>query len=333
MGESKNLWVWIETNPDNTPKNVGLELLNPGKKLAAELGGKLVAVVIAEDAGIAAKAAGNYGADLVIAVEGPEYKEFSNDAYSAALSHLIEKYGPDTFLIGATANGRSIGPRIVGRTKARLIADCKQIGIDEETGGIAWTRQSFGGTLMSVVVCKDHKPQMGAVRPGVFKKSEFDERDVEIVKESFSFDPKDIRTRVVEVLAEVSENVDLEGADIIVTGGRGVGGSEGFDVIRSFAKSLGAVVGSSRAAVQEGWIPHAHQVGQSGKSVSPRVYIACGVSGAVQHVAGMKSSETIIAINSDPDAMIFSVADYGIVGDLFKVLPILEEELKNKLNA
>lgn len=327
---TKDLWVFIETNPDSTPKNVGLELLSPGKHLASEQGGKLVAVVIAEDTSIAAKSAAGHGADYVIAIEGPEYKHYSTDAYTAAFAHLIDKYEPLTLMIGATGNGRDLAPRVAGRVQTGLTADCTQLDIDEETGCIAWTRPAFGGNLMAVILCASHRPQMGTVRPGVFKKPAFVERDVEIVKESFSVGPKAIRTRVVEVLTEVSEKIDLEGADIIVTGGRGVGSAEGFDVIRSFAKSLGAVVGSSRAAVEEGWIPHAHQVGQTGKAVSPRVYIACGVSGAVQHVAGMSSSETIIAINKNPNAMIFSIADYGIVGDLFKILPILQEELKNK---
>ena len=331
---TKDLWVFIETNNDNTPKNVGLELLNPGKKLAQEQGGKLVAVVIAEDTSIAAKAAGEYGADCVIVIEGPEYKHYSTDAYTAAFTYLIEKYNPLTLMVGATGNGRDLAPRVAGRVQTGLTADCTQLSIDEETGCIAWTRPAFGGNLMAVIFCADHTPQMGTVRPGVFKKPELvPGRSAEIVKESFSVDSKDIRTRVVEILTEVSEKVDLEGADIIVTGGRGLGGPEGFDVIRKFAKSIGAVVGSSRAAVDEGWIPHAHQVGQTGKSVSPRVYIACGVSGAVQHLAGMSSSETIIAINKDPNAMIFSIADYGIVGDLYKVLPLLEETLKSKLKV
>ena len=330
---TKDLWVFIETNPDGTPKSVGLELLNPGKQLASEQGGKLVAVVIAGDASMATKAAGQHGADCIIAVEGQEYKFYSTDAYSAALTHLVKKYEPLTLMIGATGNGRDLAPRVASRVKTGLTADCTQLSIDEQTGCIAWTRPAFGGNLMAVIFCADHTPQMGTIRPGIFKKPAPIERDVEIIKESFSVDPKDIRTRIVEVLTEVAEKVDLEGADIIVTGGRGVGGPEGFDVIRSFAKSLGAVVGSSRAAVEEGWISHAHQVGQTGKAVSPKVYIACGVSGAVQHVAGMSSSETIIAINKDPNAMIFSIADYGIVGDIFKVLPMLEKELRNTINA
>jgi len=328
---SKDLWVFIETDSTGTPKSVGLELLSPGRQLADQQGGKLVGIVIAGDASIAAKAAGNYGADLVIAIEGSEYEYYSTDAYSAALTYLIKKYDPLTIMIGATGNGRDLAPRISSRVQTGLTADCTHLSIDEETGCIAWTRPAFGGNIMAVIFCQNHKPQMGTVRPGVFKKPEYVENEAEIIKENFHVAPDDIRTRVVEVFREVSEKVDLESADIIVSGGRGLGNAKGFDTIRSFAKSIGAVVGSSRAAVEEGWIPHAHQVGQTGKSVSPRVYIACGISGAVQHVAGMGSSETIIAINKDPKAQIFSIADYGIVGDLYEVLPILEEELKKVL--
>jgi len=333
MGASKDLWVFIETKTDNTPKNVGLELLNPGKRLAAEQGGKLVAVVIAEDTSIAAKAAGDYGADSVITIEGPEYKHYSTDAHTAAFTYLIEKYDPLTVMIGATGNGRDLAPRISGRIGTGLTADCTELSIDEQTGCIAWTRPAFGGNIMAVIFCANHRPQMGTIRPGVFKKPASQPKDIEIIKESFSFDPNKIRTRIVEIMEEVGEKVDLEGAEIIVTGGRGLGDAAGFDLIRSFAASIGATVGASRATVEEGWISHAHQVGQTGKSVAPKVYIACGVSGATQHVAGMSSSETIIAINKDPNAWIFNLADYGIVGDLYEVIPLLEKELKAKLKA
>ena len=331
MGASKDLWIFIETKTDNTPKNVGLELLNPGKRLAAEQGGKLVAVVIAEDTSIAAKAAGDYGADCVITVEGPVFKHYSTDAHTAAFTYLIEKYDPLTVMIGATGNGRDLAPRISGRIGTGLTADCTELSIDEQTGCIAWTRPAFGGNIMAVIFCANHRPQMGTIRPGVFKKPALQPKDTEIVKENFSFDKNNIRTRIVEIMTEVSEKVDLEGAEIIVSGGRGLGDAAGFDLIRSFAASIGATVGASRAAVEEGWIAHAHQVGQTGKSVAPRVYIACGISGATQHVAGMSSSETIIAINKDPNAWIFNMADYGIVGDLYEVLPMLEKELKDKL--
>jgi len=332
MGDtSKDLWVFIETRSDGTPRNVGLELLNPGKSLAAEQGGKLVGIVIAEDASIATKAASEHGADVVIAIEGSEFKEYSTDAYTAAFTYLIEKYSPLSIMVGATNNGRDLGPRVSGRVGTGLTADCTELSIDEQTGCIAWTRPAFGGNLMAVIFCQNHKPQMGTVRPGVFKKPVQTADNAEVIKETFSFDQKDIRTRIVETLIEVGEKVDLENADIIVTGGRGLGDAAGFDTLRDFAQAIGAEIGATRATVEEGWISYSHQVGQTGKAVSPRVYIACGVSGATQHVAGMSSSETIIAINKDPLAMIFQIADYGIVGDLYKVLPILKEELAKKL--
>ncbi|MCL2856740.1 MAG: electron transfer flavoprotein subunit alpha/FixB family protein [Oscillospiraceae bacterium] len=333
MATTKDLWVFIETNSNGTPKNVGLELLNPGRRLADEQGGKLVAVVIAQDVSIAAKAAGDYGADCVLTVEGPEYENYSTDAYTAVFAYLIKKHEPLTLMIGATGNGRDLAPRISCRVETGLTADCTELSIDEQTGCIAWTRPAFGGNIMATILCTQHTPQMGTVRPGVFKRPQLVPREAEIIKESFAFDPNDIRTRVVEVLAEVTEKVDLEGAEIIVSGGRGLGDAVGFNLIRSFAKSIGATVGSSRAAVEAGWIAHAHQVGQTGKAVSPRIYIACGISGAAQHLAGMSSSETVIAINSDPDAMIFSIADYGVVGDLYKILPILQEEFRSKLTV
>ena len=328
---SKDLWVFIETKQGGVPRNVGLELLNPGRRLADEQGGKLVAVVIAEETAEAAKAAACYGADLVITVEGSAYSGYSTEAYTAAFTFLIKKYEPQCVMIGATTNGRDLAPRISSRVQTGLTADCTQLAIDEATGCIAWTRPTFGGNLMAVIFCADHRPQMGTVRPGVFKKPAYSERCAEIIREDIPFDTSGIRARIVEVLAEAGESVDLEGAEIIVTGGRGVRGAEGFELLRRLAKSLGGVVGASRAAVEEGWISHAHQVGQTGKTVAPKLYIACGISGASQHAAGMNTSETIIAINKDPNAPIFDIADYGLVGDLFEVVPVLEAELKKAL--
>lgn len=324
---SKDLWVFIETNAQGIPRNVGLELLNPGRSLADEQGGKLVAIVIAGNTKEAEQAAANYGADTVIAIEGPEYQDYSTDAYTAAFTHLIKKYEPLTVMIGATTNGRDLAPRVSSRVQTGLTADCTQLGIDEATGNIAWTRPAFGGNLMAVILCTDHRPQMGTVRPGVFKKPELVQKEAKLIKEHYPADKASIRTRIVEVFEQAGEHVDLEGAEIIISGGRGVGNAQGFEAIRKLAKRLGAVVGASRAAVEEGWIPHTHQVGQTGKSVSPKVYIACGISGASQHIAGIGGAETIIAINKDPEAPIFGMADYSVVGDLFEVLPALENEL------
>lgn len=326
---TKDLWVFVETNEDGTAKNVGIELLTPGKMMAGKQGGALVAVVIGNNVDEAVKAASEHGADKVIVVEGPEYAHYTTDAYAIALCALVEKYGPTSMLIGATNNGRDLGPRVSCRLHTGLTADCTALDIDEESGNVAWTRPAFGGNLMATILCPDHRPQIGTVRPGVFKKSDAGEAKAEIIKEDIHVDAKDIRTQVLELIKEADgENVDLEGADIIVSGGRGVGGPEGFEPVKALADVLGGVVGASRAAVDAGWIAHAHQVGQTGKTVGPKLYIACGISGAIQHVAGMSGSDCIVAINKDPEAPIFDIADYGVVGNLFEVLPVLTEEIK-----
>ena len=328
--KTKDFWVFIETEEDGSARNVGLELLTPGKDLAAKQGVKLVAVVIGHNTDAAVKAAGAHGADQVIVVDGPEYAQYSTDAYANALCTLVEKYGPASMMIGATNNGRDLGPRVSCRLHTGLTADCTALDIDAESGNVAWTRPAFGGNLMATILCPDHRPQIGTVRPGVFKKSAPAEHTVEVLREDIHMDEKDIRTKVLEILHDMEgEKVDLEGAEIIVSGGRGVGGPDGFAPIRALAKELGATVGASRAAVDAGWISHAHQVGQTGKTVAPKIYIACGISGAIQHLAGMSGSDCIVAINKDPDAPIFDVADYGVVGDLFEVLPVLTAEIKN----
>ena len=297
--------------------------------MAGKQGGALVAVVIGNNVDEAVKAASEHGADKVIVVEGPEYAHYTTDAYAIALCTLVEKYGPTSMLIGATNNGRDLGPRVSCRLHTGLTADCTALDVDEESGNVAWTRPAFGGNLMATILCPDHRPQIGTVRPGVFKKSDAVEAKAEVIKEDIHVDAKDIRTQVLELIKEADgENVDLEGAEIIVSGGRGVGGPEGFEPVKALADVLGGVVGASRAAVDAGWIAHAHQVGQTGKTVGPKLYIACGISGAIQHVAGMSGSDCIVAINKDPEAPIFDIADYGVVGNLFEVLPVLTEEIK-----
>ena len=327
--KTKDLWVFVETNEEGAALNVGLELLTPGRMMADKQGGQLVAVVIGNNVDAAVAAANAQGADKIIVVDGPEYKYYTTDAYTIALTTLVEKYGPTSMMIGATNNGRDLGPRVACRLKAGLTADCTALDIDEESGNVAWTRPAFGGNLMATILCPDHRPQIGTVRPGVFKKAEAVEGKAEIVKEDIHVDAADIRTQILEMIREAGgEAVDLEGAEIIVSGGRGVGGPEGFEPLRELCKALGATLGSSRAAVDAGWIGHAHQVGQTGKTVGPKLYIACGISGAIQHVAGMSSSDCIVAINKDPDAPIFDIADYGVVGNLFEVVPVLTEAVK-----
>lgn len=329
VNKTNDFWVLIETNEDGTAKNVGLELLTPGRDLADKQEGKLVAVVIGNNVDTAVDAANAHGADQILVVEGEEYQSYSTDAYAIALVELVEKYGPRAMMIGATNNGRDLGPRVACRLETGLTADCTALGIDEESGKVAWTRPAFGGNLMATILCPDCYPQIGTVRPGVFKKGEETEKKAEIIREEIHVAKEKIRTQILEILQEMGdEKVDLENAEIIVSGGRGVGGPEGFEPVKALAKELGATVGASRAAVDSGWISHAHQVGQTGKTVAPKLYIACGISGAIQHQAGMSGSDCIVAINKDPDAPIFDIADYGVVGNLFEVLPILTEEIK-----
>ena len=326
--KTKDLWVFVETAEDGSAKNVGLELLTPGKSMAAQQGGDLVAVVIGHNVDAAVKAAGQHGADKVIVVDGPEYAHYNTDAYVIAMVTLVEKYGPTSMLVGATSNGRDMAPRVSCRLKTGLTADCTALAIDEESGNVAWTRPAFGGNLMATILCPDRRPQIGTVRPGVFKKSAPVDSTAQIIREDIHVPADQIRTQVLEIIHNLQgETVDLENAEIIVSGGRGVGGPEGFAPVRALASALGATVGASRAAVDSGWIPAAHQVGQTGKTVAPKLYIACGISGAIQHLAGMSGSDVIVAINKDPEAPIFDIADYGIVGDLFEVLPVLTEEV------
>ena len=332
MAEYKNIWVYFEIYKGK-PKNVGIELLNPGRMLADKTNSKLVAVLIGENAKDIAKEAIAYGADEVIAVEGEQFNRYNTDAYAYAMTELIGKYSPETILIGATNNGRDIGPKLACRLKTGLTADCTGIDIDEETGKVAWTRPAFGGNLMACILCKNTFPQMGTVRPGVFEKPKRDDaRSGSIIEEVICVPESEIRVKQIdEIVKELSEKVDLENAKIIVSGGRGVKAPENFAIIKELADVLGGEVGASRAAVDAGWISHDHQVGQTGTTVHPDLYIACGISGAIQHLAGMSSSKIIVAINKDKEAPILKTANYGIVGDLFDVVPKLTEAVK-KLN-
>lgn len=330
--KTKDLWVFIETKEDGSARNVGLELLSPGKELAAKQGGKLAAIIIGNHTEAAVASANTYGADQIIVVSGEEYDHYNTDAYVTAMEYLIGKYGPTTLLIGATSYGRDLGPRLSCRLKSGLTADCTSLDVNDE-GIMEWTRPAFGGNLMATIICPDGRPQIGTVRPGVFKKGAAEEGHAEIINEDFHVPAEKIRTKLIRTIEEAAEEiVDLEGAEIIVSGGRGVGGPEGFAPLKELAEVLGATVGASRAAVDSGWIPYSHQVGQTGKTVAPKLYIACGISGAIQHLAGMSGSDYIVAINKDPEAEIFNVANYGIVGNLFDVLPALTEEIK-KLKA
>lgn len=328
----KNLWVYIETE-DGAAKSVGYELLTPGRALADKLGVQLVAVVIGEKVESVAKNAIAYGADAAILVEGAEYKVYNSDTATYAVHTLIEKYQPDVVLIGATKNGRDLGPRVACKLSTGLTADCTGLDIDEETKNLLSTRPAFGGNLMATIVCPDNRPQMSTVRPGTFKKSVPDESRIgEIIREEIHIDPANIRIELLERVKEVTEQINLEEAEIIVSGGRGMKKPENFAILRELADLLGGSVAASRAAVDAGWLPSAYQVGQTGKTVAPKVYIACGISGALQHIVGMSGSDTIVAINNDPNAPIFKIADYRIVGDVMEVVPAMIKAVKEKKN-
>ena len=323
LNEYQNMWVYIESEGGKA-KSVGYELLNAARPLADRKGCELVAVVIGYQVESVAREAVGYGADRVLWIDAPEFASYTTDAFANALVALVEKYRPETLMIGATNNGRDLAPRVAARIKTGLTADCTEIGIDEDTGTMAWTRPTFGGNLMAVIMCPDHRPQMGTVRPGVFRKGAFDaSRRGEIVRETCRVSPDEIRTKLIERVQEVADAVNLEEAEIIVAGGRGVGSADNFRLIHELADVLGAKVGCSRAVVDAGWVSHIHQVGQSGKTVTPRLYIAIGISGAIQHLAGIAGAEKVLAVNKDPEAPIFSVADVGIVGDLNEVVPAL----------
>lgn len=325
----KDVWVFVECFKDQ-PKSVGLELLGQGRKLAEGLKQDLCAVVIGNDTKEAVKAAGEYGADKIYVVEGAEYEDYSADAYGNVFLKLCEKYHPNTILVGATVNGRDLGSKIAVSLRTGLTADCTALSVDEETGNVVWERPAFGGNLYAQILCSETRPQMGTCRPGAFKKPEKnpDNKPV-VIREEISTPAQEIRTKVIDFIKACEDNdLRLDEAEIIVSGGRGMKSAENFSVLKELADVLCGTVGCSRAAVDAGWMPQSKQVGQTGATVSPKIYFACGISGAVQHVAGMSESGTIIAINKDETAPIFEVADYCIVGDLFEVVPALVKELK-----
>lgn len=328
--QTKNLWVYIETE-EGAAKSVGYELLTPGRVLADKLGVQLVAVVLGKDVDSVAKNAVAYGADAVILLDDELYRCYNSDAAVIAMYTLIEKYQPDIVLIGATKNGRDLGPRVACKLSTGLTADCTGLDIDSETGNLLSTRPAFGGNLMATIVCPDHRPQMSTVRPGTFKKGVPDAaRKGEIICESVEIPAEKIRTELLERVKEVTGRINLEEAEIIVSGGRGMKKPENFAMLRELADLLGGSVAASRAAVDAGWLPAAYQVGQTGKTVAPKVYIACGISGALQHLVGMSGSDTVVAINNDPNAPIFKVADYRIVGDVMEVVPAMIRAVRER---
>lgn len=323
----KDVWVFAEQR-DGVIMPVVIELLGEGKKLANEVGCNLCAVLCGHHVEGLADQLFEYGADKVYVADHEELATYRTDAYTKVINDAIEEYKPEIVLLGATHIGRDLGPCLAVKANTGLTADCTKLEIDPEDKKIKQTRPAFGGNLMATIVCPNHRPQMSTVRPGVMEKAAFEEgRKGELIKLNVEFKEGDIRTKVLEIVKTMKDTVSLTDAEIIVSGGMGLGKPEGFELLKQLADKLGGIVAASRAAVDAGWIDHAYQVGQTGTTVKPKIYIACGISGAIQHVAGMQNSEQIIAINTNENAPIFEIVDYGIVGDLYKVIPAIMEAL------
>jgi electron transfer flavoprotein alpha subunit len=326
----KDVWVFGEQK-NGEPANVALELLGEGRKLADQLNVKLAAVLMGDNVEAAASKLISYGADMVYLIDDPSLMNFNDESYTDIFVQLISRYRPEIVLMGATTYGRSLAPRVSSRLNTGLTADCTKLEIDMEKRIILQTRPAFGGNLMATIICPTHRPQMSTVRPKVMKALEQEmSRTCEIIRPEIII-PEDVKVKVTDIVSTLCEKVNLTEADIIVSGGRGMGDPKNFVLVEELAKVLGGAVGASRATVDAGWIEYSHQVGQTGKTVGPKVYFACGISGAVQHLAGMSSSDTIIAINKNPEAPIFKVATLGIVGDVLEVLPALIGEFKKRL--
>ena len=325
----KNVWVFVERE-DEKIASVSFELLGKARVLADDLKSKVVAVFLGSNIKKDAQELIYRGADEVIIVDKKELNYFIAENYANTIVQLIKKYKPEIVLAGATTVGRSLVSRIAVKIKTGLTADCTGLDIDRKTKCLVQTRPAFGGNIMAQIITPDYRPQMATVRHKVMKELPPDKsRKGTIIEESLDGDIIDDRIEFIKFIKEEAYKVNLADADIIVSGGRGLGEPKNFSLIRELAATLNAAVGASRAAVDAGWIPYSHQVGQTGRTVAPKIYIACGISGQIQHLVGMQSSKIIVAINKDPDAPIFKIANYGIVGDLFKVIPLLVKKIKS----
>ena len=354
MKDFKGVWVFCEQRQGELQSTV-LELVSEGRKLADDLGVELAGLLVGDQVEGLAKEIGAYGADKVILVDDPALKDYTTDAYAKVVCDMVNEYKPEVLLIGATNIGRDLGPRCAARLHTGLTADATHLDIDTakyidflkesstidlskqkfdmEDRNLKMTRPAFGGHLMATIICPRFRPQMSTVRPGVMKKAPFDQAKADacqIVKPAFALAAEDIKTEVLSVEKAAEKLVDLIGADVIVSVGRGISKDVegGIKLAEELAEVLGGVVGGSRATIDSGWLSADHQVGQTGKTVHPKIYVALGISGAIQHTAGMQDSECIIAVNKNEGAPIFGVADYGIVGDLFKVVPELIKQIE-----
>ena len=328
LDDFRNVFVFAEQkNGEIMP--VTYEILGKGRELADDLKTKLIAIIFGHNLQNQPKELIYFGADKVIVVDSPAVKFFLDEPYTQALVEIIKKYKPEIVLCGATSIGRSFFPRVAVELKTGLTADCTELKIDSKNRQLLQTRPAFGGNIMATIRCENHRPQMATVRHKVMNPVKRNpNRKVEIIQEKINFDQTKILSKFIKFVKDDSQLTNLTDADIIISGGRGLKKAENFALLHDLAVKLDAAVGASRAAVDAGWIPYSHQVGQTGKTVKPKIYIACGISGAIQHLVGMQSSDMIIAVNKDPDAPIFDVADFGLVGDLFEVIPELIDNLK-----
>ncbi|MFA5325432.1 MAG: electron transfer flavoprotein subunit alpha/FixB family protein [Bacteroidales bacterium] len=325
----KNVFVFVEQR-DGVIQSVALELLGKARDLANVLGEKVVAMFPGYENTTLTQTLIEYGADEVIVADSPYLKDYLTEQYSQTVYQMIMKFKPSIVLLGATTIGRDLGPRLSARLSTGLTADCTKLEISEDTKELMMTRPAFGGNLMATIMCSDHRPQMSTVRPGVMQKCNKDASCKGVVtKFDTQFDTSKFKVKLMESVKEDKGLIDIADAKVLVSGGRGVGCTEGFEKLRALADVLGAEVSSSRAMVDAGVMPHERQVGQTGKTVRPDLYFALGISGAIQHLAGMEDSDYIIAINKDKYAPIFNVSDLGIVGDLNKIIPLLTQRLKN----
>lgn len=331
MSEHKGIWVLAETTPENKIAGVTLELINAAKSMSQKLSGEEVGVLLLtgnNDAEPLLKELSEAGAQKIYLVQDAALENYSTELYTKAACEAMTEKKPSIVLVGATTTGRDLAPRVAAKINTGLTADCTSLDINEN-GLLAATRPTFGGNLMATILCKTARPQMATVRPKVLPKPELDPSNAaEVEKLSCSLDMADIKVKILETIESCQGGCKIEDAEIIVAGGRGLKNAEGFAVLEELAQTLGGAVAASRACVDAGWRGHCDQVGQTGKTVCPKIYIAAGISGAIQHIAGMSSSDIIIAINKDPEAPIFQMATYGIVGDLFEVVPALTKAIK-----
>lgn len=328
----KGVFVFIE-QVDNAISNVALELIGKASELAKHLNTQVTAVVLGYSIENHYAKLGCYGADRVVGVDHPMLEIYKTEPYVYALTKVIDEYKPEAFLFGATAIGRDLAPRVSARVKTGLTADCTSLEVHDESKDLLMTRPAFGGNIMATIICPNHRPQMATVRPGVMKKLPYTSTATCVVERLPLNIPKSCNNvEILEVVKVKSEKINIQDADILISGGRGMGSLEGFKILEELATELGGTISSSRASVDNNWVDKDRQVGQTGKTVRPNLYIACGISGAIQHLSGMDESDFIIAINKDETAPIFDVADVGIIGDVHKVLPAFIQELKQTLS-